>query len=60
MVEGTDHVNDAAKKECEDRLAELGEAKVRLMHADHAFPTAWHAHVVEWLSAKQKDAKPAP
>ena len=53
-------MNDAAKKECEDRLAELGEAKVRLMHADHAFPTAWHAHVVEWLSAKQKDAKPAP
>lgn len=47
-------MNDAAKKECEDRLVELGEAKVRLMYANHAFPIAWHAHIVEWLVAKDQ------
>jgi hypothetical protein len=46
-------MSDAAEKECRDRLAELGEAKVRLMYENHMFPTAWHAHVIEWLSEQE-------
>jgi hypothetical protein len=47
-------MNDAAKKECEDRLVELGDAKVRMMHENGMFPVAWHAHIIEWLSAKEQ------